>query len=456
MLQSMEETATFADQPRILPPAQNGEPGAKKSAVGATVLVVEDNDSNRKLLELYLARHGYQVVSACDGESALTLCESRQFDLVLLDIMMPGISGFDVLRELRKKHSEAELPVIVATAISDPATIVEALQLGANDYVTKPYDMRVLIARIQTRLKIEEGTRTESSGDATKRPLGPGSLVAERYELEAPIGAGASGVIYSARHIELDNPVAVKVLRLPEDEEKRHNLLQHFRREGISACRVKHPNAVSVLDAGVSKEGIPYLVMERLFGNALDYEIANRAPLSPARCADLLVPVCDVLAEAHAAGVIHRDIKPANIFVHKTKRGETIKVLDFGIALMVGMHQSETQGQVVGTPAYMAPERIRNREHDGRADLYSLGVVLFEMLTGRCPFISPTNNAVEVARMQVKEEPLRVSDFRSDVPTDLADLVAQTLSKRPEERPTLEEFAVRLAASAAASSSTRR
>lgn len=448
----MEETAAPLDPSQSKrSPHPNGT-NAHGSAVGATVLVVEDNDSNRKLLELYLARHGYVVVSACDGESALTLCESRQFDLVLLDIMMPGISGFDVLRELRTKHSEAELPVVVATAISDPATIVEALQLGANDYVTKPYDMRVLIARIQARLKVDESTRVPQPRDATRKALGPGSLIADRYALEAPIGAGASGVIYSARHVELDNPVAVKVLRVPDDEEQRENLLQRFRREGISACRVKHPNAVSVLDAGVSKEGIPYLVMERLFGDALDYEIAQRAPFSPSRCADVLVPVCDVLTEAHAAGVIHRDIKPANIFVHKTKRGETIKVLDFGIALMVGMHHSEAQGQVIGTPAYMAPERIRNQQHDGRADLYSLGVVLFEMLAGQCPFRSATNNAVEVARMQVKNEAPRISEFRPDVPTDLADLIAQTLSKNPAERPTLEEFAVRLASSAAASS----
>lgn len=408
------------------------------------VLVVEDDESNRQLLELYLERHGFDVVGVGDGESALKAADARRFDLAILDVMMPGMNGFELLAALRKRFSEADLPIVMATAVTDSQEIVEALRLGANDYVTKPYDLRVLVARVQARLRIDHRSDVKKRGP-TPAEIGHGAVIAERYRIEQRIGRGANGDVFSARHVELDNPVAVKVLRLPEDSERRITVLERFRREGISACRVKHPNAVTVLDAGVTLEGVAYLVMERLEGRALDEEIDKNAPFLPARCAQLLVPVCYVLAEAHGAGVIHRDVKPANIFVHAGKRGEVVKVLDFGIAKMIDADgDANATERIVGTPAYMAPERIRNAPHDGRADIYSLGVVLFEMLAGRRPFVAHRDDPITVARMHLKDPPPSLWDVRNDVSRDLVNLVADALAKDPAQRPTPEMFAVRL------------
>src|SRR5262249_36060406 len=158
--------------------------------------------------------------------------------------------------------------------------------------------------------------------------------------------------------------------------------------------RVNHPNAVSVLDSGVSAEGIAYLVMELLEGRSLTEELREKGVLPPARCAEILMPVCDVLTKAHASGIVHRDIKPDNIYLNRTAVGEVVKVVDFGIAKLMddtGGQNNESltvTGGLLGTPTYMAPERLENKPYDGKADVYSLGIMLYRMLAGRVPFQS--------------------------------------------------------------------
>ncbi|HNB74075.1 MAG TPA: serine/threonine-protein kinase, partial [Acidobacteriota bacterium] len=236
-----------------------------------------------------------------------------------------------------------------------------------------------------------------------------GTVLDEKYRLESKIGAGGFGTVYRATHLGLSQAVAVKILQTsitspsPED-------LARFRQEGASTCRIKHPNAVTVYDFGMSSSGFAYLVMELLEGHSLVQELNAKGPLTPLRAAEILIPVCDVLAEAHAEGVIHRDIKPDNIFLHQTKRGEIVKVVDFGIAKLIdhtttsGRQGTPTAG-LIGTPAYMAPERLRNRPYDGKADVYSLGITLFQMLTGRLPFeATESGDLAAVILMQVTED----------------------------------------------------
>ena len=402
-----------------------------------TLLVVDDNEMNRDMLSRRLRRKGYGVEVAEDGAKALELVAGQPVDLVLLDIMMPGIDGIQVLRELRQKHSQAELPVIMATAKADSADVVEALELGANDYVTKPLDFPVVLARVQAQLRTKAAAPPPRTGEPTAAELEPGAVVAGKYRLEEKIGAGNFGAVYRARHLDLDSDVALKLL-LPSVTGSEESL-KRFQLEGVAACRVRHPNAVQVSDAGVTDAGVAYLVMELLTGASLAAVLRTSGPkLPPQRCLEILGPVCDVLAEAHGAGLVHRDIKPENIFLHRTPRGEEVKVLDFGIAKLVGeavaRENLTTEGWILGTPAYVAPERISNQTYDGRADVYSLGIMLFEMLAGRRPF-PVQDDPMAILMMHVQTEPWTLKSVAPELPDELGEVVARAIRKDPAARP---------------------
>jgi CheY-like chemotaxis protein/tRNA A-37 threonylcarbamoyl transferase component Bud32 len=414
------------------------------------LLVVDDNPENRDVLSRRLMRKGFEVRTAEGGEEALRIIGEGAIDLVLLDIMMPGVSGIDVLREVRRTHDEAALPIIMATAKTESEDIVECLELGANDYVTKPIDFPVVLARIQMQLRTRQSRQAretaavaaalETIGPSVSE-LGPGMLLAERYRLDSQVGSGAFGAVYRATHLELDTAVAVKILRT--SVETGAEAVARFRREGISTCRVKHPNAVTVVDFGVTNSGVAYLVMELLEGLSLQDDLELRSSFSPERCAQILLPVCDVLAVAHEAGIIHRDIKPSNIFIQETIRGAVIKVLDFGIAKIVGadaLSRSLTlDGTILGTPAYMAPERFKSGAYDGRSDVYSLGITLYQMLESRLPFVNPTD-AMAVAMMHLHDPPPPLRSVHADVRETMQGVLDVALEKNPDDRPDALEF----------------
>jgi DNA-binding response OmpR family regulator len=409
-----------------------------------TLLIVDDDADNRYVLGRRLESEGWVVREAESGERALQAVRAGGVDLVLLDLAMPGMSGVEVLKALRGTRSAADLPVIMVTASCDSEDVVEALGQGANDYVTKPIDFPVAIARIDAALR----TRREASapGPATLAEVGVGTLLGGRYRLESRIGAGNHGAVYRARHVELDRAVAVKVLRTGAPGSA--DALHRFRREGIAACRVSHPHAVAVLDFAVAG-GVAYLVMELLEGHSLDVELTPALPLGVKRSVAIAVPVCEALAEAHRAGIVHRDVKPANIFLHRVGERTVPKVLDFGIARVVGdaaaRHHLTLEGWIVGTPAYMAPERFESGACDGKADVYGLGVTLFQMLTGRLPFVAVDGEPMALARKHLAELPPALRALNPEVPLSLEEAVMRALAKRPPKRPTAAELAALLA-----------
>ena len=429
-----------------------------------TLLVVDDNEMNRDLLSRRLERKGYKVLTAADGMQALDAIAASPVDLVLLDVMMPGITGLDVLRAVREKRSPIELPVIMVTAKDESADIVQAFQMGANDYVTKPIDFPVVLARVQTQLRMKLGAARppvaapgHPSPAAAVAEVKTAAVLAGKYRIEAKLGSGAFGVVYRATHMALDHPVAVKILQhnvLLSDD--RSDALARFRREGISTCRVNHPNAVTVIDFGVTDNGVAYLVMELLEGKTLAESLRENGTFSPARCLEILSPICSVLEEAHASGVVHRDIKPANIFLHGIRGEEIVKVLDFGIAKLVGSASDEhatmtMEGSLLGTPAYMAPERVANKVYDGRADVYSVGVMLYQMLVGHPPF--KAQDPVALAVQQMNATPPAPRDINPDVPPAVEAVVLEALVKDPDLRPTATLLAQRFASAVAISQS---
>ncbi|MGE5126726.1 MAG: protein kinase domain-containing protein [Betaproteobacteria bacterium] len=418
-----------------------------------TILVVDDLPANRDLLARRLERCGFRVLQAGSGMEALDMLEGTSVDCVLLDIAMPGLTGLDVLRALRAERSSALLPVIMVTAKTDSEDVVEALALGANDYVTKPVDFPVALARIKAHLRTRDAAQVEAAAAFEPQTPGhalPGAVLGGRYRIESLIGGGSFGTVFRARHLELGHDVALKVLGTSAGTDP--EALARFRREGASACRVQHPNVVAVLDFGVNAAGVAYLVMELLEGCSLERELERAGHLSPQRSAQILVPVCAALAAAHAAGVVHRDVKPSNVFLHRAPHGEVPKILDFGIAKIAGdtaLGRSITlDGSLLGTPAYMAPERFRRGPYGPKSDVYSVGAMLYEMLSGRLPFMPASADPLALVAMQAEDDPPPLPRLPGITPA-LEALVRAALAKAPEERPSADQIARRLAAAVA-------
>lgn len=261
-----------------------------------------------------------------------------------------------------------------------------------------------------------------------------------KYHIDYKIAEGGMGNVYRATHLQLDTPVAVKIMHgeLISD----YTAIERFRREAQAAMQIRHTNAIAVMDFGVTQEGTVYLVMEFLEGCTLRDRLKQCGRLSLAETNKILQQVCAAVNVAHKRKIIHRDLKPDNIFLEQQAGEETVKVLDFGIAKLKDQTSGSLtrQGLVVGTPHYMSPEQCYGREVDVRSDIYSLGVIVYEMLAGRPPFDAPTT--VALAIKQASETPPPIYNFQPSVPAVINAVVMHALEKNPNDRPqTVLDFA---------------
>lgn len=262
----------------------------------------------------------------------------------------------------------------------------------------------------------------------------PGRVLARRYRLVRPLARGGMAEVWEGRDEVLGRAVAVKVLQshLSGDAV----FVERFRREAVTAAAVSSPSIVATYDAGLD-DGTAYIVMELVDGRTLRQLLDGSGALDVGLAVEIAAQIADALGRAHRAGLVHRDVKPANVLVCDDEDGGVrAKVTDFGIAkARAGLGADLTQtGTVLGTPKYLSPEQIQGRhEVDERADLYSLGIVLFEMLTGQVPFAGPADMTIALAHLH--DPAPRVRSLRPSVPAALDDLVARLLAKTPEERP---------------------
>ena len=277
---------------------------------------------------------------------------------------------------------------------------------------------------------------------ASYEPLGPEvdppELIAERYRIKQRVGAGGFGVVYKAIDERLQKPVAIKVLG--SSRAKNKGALERFRIEALTAGRINHPGIVSVTDFEQLPDGRPYLVMEFVTGETL-YDLLQRETKIPvARACRIARMMCQALDAAHKEGIIHRDLKPANVIVRDDPRSTDpiqLKILDFGVAKLAEGHRQDTltqSGQVLGTPAYIAPEQIReSASTDGRADLYAVGVILYELVTGHLPF--ETRNAANLLVSKVVDEPDPPTKHVKELPPPFVKLVMRAIDRDPNVRP---------------------
>jgi predicted Ser/Thr protein kinase len=262
-----------------------------------------------------------------------------------------------------------------------------------------------------------------------------GEIVAERYELEELVGHGGMSSVYRAHDSLLERYVALKVLHEQYNEDD--DFVERFKREARLVAQLQHPNIVTVIDRG-EQAGRQYIVFEYIEGENLKELVVRRGRLELREALEIAIEVARALGFAHEHGLVHRDVKPQNVLLNGDGRA---KVTDFGIARSLDVEQGVTQtGTVLGTSNYIAPEQASGKHVDQHSDVYSLGVVLYEMLTGQLPF--PGESFVAVALKHVNEPPPSVLDVRGDIPIRVAEAVDRALEKDPEERfPTMDAFA---------------
>ena len=271
-----------------------------------------------------------------------------------------------------------------------------------------------------------------------------GKVVARKYAVERCIGEGGMGRVYRARQLVLDKPVVLKVLHQELLSDAR--TVARFQREARAASRLNHPNSINILDFGVAEDGELFIAMEYVDGHDLHHLLTNEWPLPEPRIIRIVSQVLSALADAHSAGVIHRDLKPENVMVEPRRGGESdvVKVLDFGIAKIVDTAEAgpalTRAGFVCGTPEYMSPEQAKGAPLDARSDLYSVGVLLFQLVTRRLPFEADT--AIGYATKHLSEPPPPPSRFRpGGCSPEMEHLILHALAKDPTARPqTAEAF----------------
>ena len=451
------------------------------------ILVVDDKEMNRDMLARRLQRRGFEVSTANDGVDALEKMEEQEYDLIVLDIMMPRMNGLEVLAKVRESVSVTELPIIMATAKSDSATVVEALRIGANDYVTKPLDFGVVMARVKTHLDIRQKTqekaarqsggfaalsdsgkfraissrhycrkcRTSTQADFEQCPschrarpadgwpefdAGKyphlGRTIGDRYFLNRYMSSGSVGTVYQARDLEINRDYAAKVVDLskPGIGVDPDEIRERTTREVEVLSRLSNPHIVKIYDVVIVEEGVFALILDFVRGYSMESILERAGNFSALNALDIARQVAQGLYEAHQQGIVHCDIKPENIMVERMPiRGHFAHILDFGVAEI--LEYGSEGGSYYGTPLYSAPEQFQSPDTiDHRADIYSLGAVLFRMIAGRPPFDG--GNAFQVLNKHLRDPIPRLhSPELDEMEREFLDrLIRRMMAKKPEER----------------------
>jgi serine/threonine protein kinase len=320
---------------------------------------------------------------------------------------------------------EGDSPIAPPEEDSEPATLsapveVDRLDAGAPSSEALTPEVQLPVAAADTR----------------SPSFQPGARVADKYVVERLIGEGGLGIVVAARHVHLDQVVAIKSLRPNALASK--GVAERFLREARLAAKIRSEHVVHVYDVGTLPDGTPYMVMEYLAGTDLGRQLHASGPLPVDKAVDYVLQACEALAEAHIAGIVHRDIKPDNLFIATSAGGKSLlKILDFGISKMAtrktnsGNELTEA-GDKFGTPVYMSPEQLLSaRDVDARTDVWAIGVVLYELLTGKLPF---DGDLPELCAAILNKPPVPLASARPYLPESLQGVIDRCLAKNVEER----------------------
>ena len=384
----------------------------------AGILVVDDDEFARGFLYNALIAKSYNVETAEDAEDAIKKLADTHFDLILTDINMPGMSGEDLM--VFCKHNYKSTEVILLTGDPHLDCAVNDIKKGAFDYLEKPVSLERLYERVQAAL-IQSKTKQNISMNTED------TLSDTGYSVVRTLGSGNMGIVLL---VEKDKTYyAMKILRRENHDSLSDVKIKRFIREAEILTTIDHPNIVKVLEYGMSgQNGVPYFVMEFIPSQPLSHYIALNN-LTVAEKISIIKKAAAALAAVHQIGILHRDIKPGNILITEDNQ---VKLTDFGIARVtdssITMHK-----EVLGSPAYMSPEAFdSSRIKDQRSDIFSLGIIFYELLTGIKPFTGDTIG--EIMNEITTLRPIEPMKLVPDISPHLQDILAKMLAKAPEDR----------------------
>ncbi|MBI4614737.1 MAG: protein kinase [Planctomycetes bacterium] len=414
---------TLPREAKTGPVPEPARPSSRPMPGPGRVLLIEDDEDLARSMTRLLLGAGLSCAWCPDGESAIASAKVRPPDVVLLDVVLPGMDGFEVCRRLRELPRLSRVPIVFLTAVGQESEILRAYDLGAEDYVTKPASPPVLLAKIRGML--ERRQRREP-----RRPdrLTEGEVVAGRYRIQEPVGQGGMGAVYLARHLETGTLVALKALFLPDA--RRDEARERFRREIEALSELRHPNLVRILDHG--EEEISFFAMEYLAGGSLSERVRERGALPAVEALGVLARIAEGLDVAHGLGFLHRDLKSDNVLFRAD--GEPV-LTDFSLVLRLRDPQARLTetGRAFGTPWYMSPEQIRGRQDlDARSDVYGLGAMLYELLTGAPPY-HDLPEAEALAKVLSDEAP-EPGAVRGDIPLAAEIVCLRAMARDREAR----------------------
>ncbi len=401
-----------------------------------TILVIEDEAQIRENIVQLLLADGFTAVSAGDGRAGLELAVRLQPDLIVSDVVMPELDGFALLRELRKEPATSGIPFIFLTAKTERADVRMGMNLGADDYLTKPFSRRDLLDCVQSRLRRGSSPAARPPAAEPDEPIASlraGQLF-DRYLIEESVGVGGMGRVYRARDTKLDRLVALKVMKMDDagDAAARETASARLVAEARAAARLTDPHVVAIYDVGTFL-GLPFLAMEFVTGRTLR-ESGDATVTQKVRW---LRDVAQALSVAHRARIVHRDIKPDNVMVRGNGRAV---VLDFGIAraslestLLTLSTLSPESGRIRGTIPYMSPEQLGGAHLDGRSDQFAWGVMAYELLAGRSPW-GDSEQPMRIVMAILHSEPPPLASVAPMVPAEVAAIVGRALSKGTDDR----------------------
>jgi serine/threonine protein kinase len=414
----------------------------------AAVLLVDDDPLVLQRTENLLTRHGHDVITASNGEKGLEVARNNaMLDVAVVDYHMPGMNGLEFMMALKEQRPECRR--ILLSGAMDVAVVMDAVnRCGVSQVLQKPFVSKDLLDAVahaskpRTQdLNVTQASPAEMKIETELPPnaLGPGVEVAE-YRIEELIGRGGMATVYGGVHPVIGKKAAIKVLN-PEISDAA--LQERFIREAQVVNRISHPNIVDIFATGTLPDGRMYLVMEWIEGETLEQRMIDRS-LNVGDLLGILDQLCAALQAAHEKGVIHRDIKSQNVMLQRdTESLMRVKLLDFGIAKLNDTIAKTRPGAILGTPHYISPEQILGEPVTSATDVYALGVLAYEMFTGRLPFQAESLTAIAMAHLTV--QPTAASACWFVIPPLLDHILLSMLAKDPADRPELSAVRAALA-----------
>ena len=390
------------------------------------ILLAEDDGSLCRALTRILAKGGYSVDAVLSGNVARDRIATEEYDVILSDINMPGMKGPALLEECRKRWPHTE--VVLMTGDPHLAAAVQCMKAGAFDYLEKPVKAAVLLTKIASAVESSLSSR-QTADTAPLTPPVPTGIRTLRC-----LGSGTTGIVLL---VEKDGqPFAMKILRTDMTLMDSSTAHRRFCREATILGGLDHPGIVRVFDWGTTPAAQPYILMEYVEGETLHRLAASRALTVPQRL-DLLRQVGSAVQYIHDREIIHRDIKPGNVLVTAALRA---KLTDFGLARLTTVRSSMTlPGCVVGSPAYMAPETFSGGKPDRRSDIFSMGVLSYELLTAVSPFRG--RDLQQLIHSLTHDTPPPIGTLAAALPDAVQEIVTRMIAREPADRcQRLDEF----------------